>query len=108
MTRLFNLPLNAHGAADFGVLCGEEAEGNGALQEWREGATRCAANRFALAREWRDVAPGAERVLNWVAKIKISVFKDVQVKLKADESVCGPTCGDLINQCALSNEGGLV
>ena len=90
------------------MLCGEEAEGNGALQEWREGAARCAANRFALAREWGDVAPGAEWMLNWVAEIKVGVFKDVQVKLKTDESVCRTTCGDLIHQCALPNEGGLI
>ena len=34
LARLFDLPLNAHGAANFGVLYREEAEGNRALQEW--------------------------------------------------------------------------
>ncbi|MEY4071904.1 MAG: hypothetical protein RLY94_59 [Chloroflexota bacterium] len=34
MARLFNLPLNAHSAANFSVLYWEEAEGDGALQEW--------------------------------------------------------------------------
>ena len=54
------------------------------------------------------MAPGAEWVFDCVAEIKVGVFKDVQVKLKADESVCRTTCGDLIHQCALPNEGGLI
>ena len=54
------------------------------------------------------MAPGAEWMLNRVAEIKVGVFKDVQVKLKTDESVCGTARGNLIHQCALPNEWRLV
>ena len=90
------------------MLHWEEAEGNGALQEWREGAARCAANRFALTREWCDVAPGAERMLNRVTKIKVGIFKDVEVQLESNESSGGTTRCNLIHECALPNEGGLI
>ncbi len=90
------------------MLHWEEAERNRSLQEWREGAARCAANRFTLAGEWRDVAPGAERMLNWVAKIKVGVFKDIKVQLEANESSGGAARRHFVHECALPNEGGLI
>ena len=47
-------------------------------------------------------------MLNRVAKIKIGVLEDVQVELKAHESIGWTASGDLIHQGALANERWLI
>ena len=47
-------------------------------------------------------------MLNRVAKIKVGIFKNIQIQLKSNESSGRTTRCNLIHECALPNEGGLI